>query len=130
MIVDRNKREAGEALYGGNTYALYVSDQYNNPPPALSEITVTGEGGCEAINGTQTVPLPSDAQAGAFSMSFAISTDLESTWPGLNGDRVEVRLTLPSGNSIYRTLRCPVERKCAGPGGGFSPGNPEDCGST
>jgi hypothetical protein len=129
LIVDRNKQKIGDAVFGGNSYQLFVSDLYNNPPPALSEITITGTGGCSAINGTATVPLPSSSKAGAYGITFGIATDIESDWPGLNGDRVEVRLTLPSGNSIYQTLRCPVYRKCAGEGGGFSPLNPEECGS-
>ncbi len=129
LIVDRNKQKIGDAVFGGNSYQLFVSDLYNNPPPALSEITITGTGGCSAINGTATVPLPSSSKAGAYGITFGIATDIESDWPGLNGDRIEVRLTLPSGNSIYQTLRCPVYRKCAGEGGGFSPLNPEECGS-
>ena len=129
LIVDRNKQKIGDAVFGGNSYQLFVSDLYNNPPPALSEITITGVGGCSAINGTHTVPLPGSSKAGAYGIAFGIAADIESDWPGLNGDRVEVRLTLPSGNSIYQTLRCPVYRKCGGEGGGFSPGNPEECGS-
>ncbi len=31
LVVDRNRQEARNTLYGGNTYQLYVADLYNNP---------------------------------------------------------------------------------------------------
>ena len=123
LLVDRNLRESGNALYGGNTYQMYVSDQYNNPPPALTEITVSGRGGCSTINGTNVVPLPSDSKPGAYGFSFAVAADIESELSATNPDEVEVRITLPNGNSIYRVYRCPVSRACDpdDPGAGFSP---------
>ena len=71
LVVDRNQREADRRLYGGNTYQLYVADLYNNPPPGLTNITITGGGGCSVINAVTTVPLPSSNIAGAYRMSFA-----------------------------------------------------------
>jgi len=123
LIVDRNRREASSGLYGGNTYQLYVSDLYNNPPPALTNITIKGGGGCSVINEVTTVPLPSSNIAGAYGVSFAVAADIESALSQSDPDRVEIALTLPSGNAIKRSYNCPVTRPCDpdDPGAGFSP---------
>jgi hypothetical protein len=123
LIVDRNRQEASSTLYGGNTYQLYVADLYNNPPPALTNITITGGGGCSVINEVTTVPLPSSNIAGAYGVSFAVATNIESALSQSDPDRVEIALTLPSGNAIKRSYNCPVTRPCDpdDPGAGFSP---------
>ena len=124
LVVDRNRQEARNTLYGGNTYQLYVADLYNNPPPGLTNITITGGGGCSVINGVTTVPLPSSSVAGAYGVSFAVATDIESERSTSDPDRVEIALTLPSGNAIKRTYNCPVSRPCDPDdlSAGFSPG--------
>jgi len=123
LIVDRNLRESGDALYGGNTYQFYLADQYNNPPPALTQIGITGGGGCSVINGSSTVPQPSSSKAGAYSLSFGVAADIESEKSASDPDQVEVKITLPSGNSLTKIYRCPVLRACdpEDPGAGFSP---------
>ena len=123
LIVDRNRREASSTLYGGNTYQLYVADIYNNPPPGLTNITITGGGGCSVINAVTIVPLPSSNVAGAYGVSFAVATDIESELSPSDPDQVEIALTLPSGNAIKRRYNCPVNRPCDpdDPGAGFSP---------
>ena len=107
-MVDRNQREADRALYGGNTYQLYVADLYNNPPPGLTNITITGGGGCSVINAVTTVPLPSSNIAGAYRMSFAIAADIESERSESDPDRVEIALTLPSGNALSAVITVPL----------------------
>jgi len=123
LVVDRNRQEARNTLYGGNTYQLYVADLYNNPPPGLTNITITGGGGCSIINAVTTVPLPSSNVAGAYSVSFAVATDIESELSPSDPDQVEIALTLPSGNAIKRRYNCPVNRPCDPdkPSAGFSP---------
>jgi hypothetical protein len=123
LVVDRNRREASSTLYGGNTYQLYVADLYNNPPPGLTNITITGGGGCSVINAVNTVPLPSSNAAGAYGVSFAVATDIESELSPADPDRVDITLTLPSGNAIKRRYNCPVSRPCDPdkPSAGFSP---------
>ena len=123
LIVDRNKREAGDALYGGNTYTLYLSDLYNNPPPALTQIEVTGGGGCSTVNGSNTVPMPSDSAPGAYEFSFAVAADIDSASSASDPDQVVVTITLPSENTLTKTFRCPVSRPCDpdDPSAGFSP---------
>jgi hypothetical protein len=123
LVVDRNRQEARNTLYGGNTYQLYVADVYNNPPPGLTNITITGGGGCSIINAVSTVPLPSSNVAGAYGVSFAVATDIESELSPSDPDQVEIALTLPSGNAIKRRYNCPVNRPCDPdkPSAGFSP---------
>ena len=123
LVVDRNRQEARNTLYGGNTYQLYVADLYNNPPPGLTNITITGGGGCSIINAVTTVPLPSSNVAGAYSVSFAVATDIESELSPSDPDQVEIAMTLPSGNAIKRRYNCPVNRPCDPdkPSAGFSP---------
>lgn len=123
LVVDRNRREASSTLYGGNTYQLYVADIYNNPPPGLTNITITGGGGCSVINAVTTVPLPSNNVSGAYGLRFAVATDIESERSPSDPDRVEIALTLPSGNAIKRSYNCPVSRACDPdkPSAGFSP---------
>jgi hypothetical protein len=123
LVVDRNRQEARNTLYGGNTYQLYVADVYNNPPPGLTNITITGGGGCSIINAVSTVPLPSRNVAGAYGVSFAVATDIESELSPSDPDQVEIALTLPSGNAIKRRYNCPVNRPCDPdkPSAGFSP---------
>jgi len=121
LLVDRNRRESGNTLYGGNTYQMYISDQYNNPPPGLTEIEVTGGGGCSVINEKVIVPLPSDSKPGAYAFSFAVATDIESELSASDPDQVVVKITLPNRNSIIEIYRCPVERACDPDGSSFSP---------
>ncbi len=64
------------------------------------------------INAVTTVPLPSSNVAGAYSVSFAVATDIESERQHPIPDRVEIALTLPSGNAIKRRYNCPVNRPC------------------
>jgi hypothetical protein len=123
LIIDRNLREAGNALYGGNTYQFYLADEHNNPPPALTQIDITGGGGCSVINGSSTVPQPSSSKPGAYGFSFGVAADIESEKSASDPDQVVVKITLPSGNSITEVYRCPVSRACDpdDPGAGFSP---------
>ena len=123
LVVDRNRQEARNTLYGGNTYQLYVADVYNNPPPGLTNITISGGGGCSIINAVSTVPLPSSNVAGAYGVSFAVATDIDSELSPSAPDQVEIARTLPSGNAIKRRYDCPVNRPCDPdkPSAGFSP---------
>ena len=59
-------------LQGGQTYTLYVADTFNNPPPPESKITYEGSGRCDVITPTPTIG--DTNRAGAFAVSFAVST--------------------------------------------------------
>lgn len=110
LIVDRNGREPSKL--SGNDYTLYVADLYNNPPPALSKIALTGSGGCSVVAPEITVPLPSKSRPGAYTYPFTVAEDPtpldDAAAPPI--DEIVVTLTLPSGNFISKTVSCDVER--------------------
>ena len=110
LIVDSNGREPSNL--SGRTYMLYVSDFYNNPPPGLTTVTFEGSGGCSAVEGSITVPLPSRSQPGAIGYPFTVAEDPTPVDPDTNPDpdQITVTLTLPSGNFIKKTLSCQVDR--------------------
>ena len=110
MIVDRNGREP--STLSGSTYTLYVSDLYNNPPPAMTTITFEGSSGCSVVEEGFTVPLPSRSQPGAIGYPFTVAEDPAPVDPATNPDpdQITFTITLPSGNSIKTTQSCQVDR--------------------
>ena len=114
------------ALQGGQTYTLYVSDYFNNPPPPDSAITYEGSGRCDVI--TPAPSIGDTNRAGAFAVSFAVST-ADGEEPTADPDQVSILLTLPSGSQTVKTYSCDVEEPpepadCNDPN--FSP-NPPGC---
>ena len=79
---------------------VYISDQYNNPPPAGSRITVTPSGDCELLS-PSTFEVPNKVTPGAF--GFELKTDGE-------GELSDVRVSMNSsdGSSFSRTFGCKV----------------------
>jgi hypothetical protein len=110
LIVDSSGR-APSAL-SGRDYLLYVADLYNNPPPGLSRITLSGSGGCSVVAPEVIVPLPSKSRPGAYTYPFTVAEDPtpldDASTPPI--DEIVVTLTLPSGNFISKTISCDVER--------------------
>ena len=93
-------------LQGGQTYTLYVADTFNNPPPPESKITYEGSGRCDVITPTPTIG--DTNRAGAFAVSFAVST-ADGDEPTADPDQVSILLTLPSGSQTVQTYSCDVE---------------------
>ena len=110
LIVTNRGREA--TTLSGADYVMYVSDLYNNPPPGQSLIEMTGSGGCSVVGGPFTVPLPSKSIPGAYTLPFTVAEDPTPLDPASvpDPDQIVVRLTLPSGNFIEKTLSCDVDR--------------------
>jgi hypothetical protein len=52
----------------GLLQTIYISDQYNNPPPAGSTVTLAADGNCEIV-GPTTYTVPSSQAQGAFPLS-------------------------------------------------------------
>ena len=75
------------------------------------------------INAVTTVPLPSSNIAGAYRVSFAVATDIESERSESDPDRVEIALTYPAATPLSARYNCPVNRPCDpdDPVAGFSP---------
>lgn len=117
------------ALQGGQTYTLYVADTFNNPPPANSKITYEGSGRCDVLTPTPTIG--DTNKAGAFSVSFAVST-ADGEEPTADPDQVAIVLTLPGGSQTVKTYSCDVAEPpepldCDDPQ--FSPPPPECAGT-
>jgi len=113
MAINSSLREP-LALQGGQTYTLYVSDYFNNPPPPDSAITYEGSGRCDVLTPAPTIG--DTSRAGAFAVSFAVST-ADGEEPTADPDQVSILLTLPSGSQTVRTYSCDVEE----------PPEPVDC---
>jgi len=113
MAINSSLREP-LALQGGQTYTLYVSDYFNNPPPPESAITYEGSGRCDVLTPAPTIG--DTSRAGAFAVSFAVST-ADGEEPTADPDQVSILLTLPSGSQTVKTYSCDVEE----------PPEPVDC---
>jgi len=105
MAINSSLREP-LALQGGQTYTLYVSDYFNNPPPPDSAITYEGSGRCDVLTPAPTIG--DTSRAGAFAVSFAVST-ADGEEPTADPDQVSILLTLPSGSQTVKTYSCDVE---------------------
>ena len=105
MAINSSLREP-LALQGGQTYTLYVSDYFNNPPPPESAITYEGSGRCDVLTPAPTIG--DTSRAGAFAVSFAVST-ADGEEPTADPDQVSILLTLPSGSQTVKTYSCDVE---------------------
>ena len=55
MVINSSEREPSSFL-GDQFYTVYVSDIFNNPPPAGSTISFEGSGECEGL--TEVPPIP------------------------------------------------------------------------
>lgn len=110
LVVDSNGREPSKL--SGRTYMLYVSDLYNNPPPAETKITFESSGGCSVVEQEIEVPLPSRSRPGAIGYPFTVAEDPTPIDPTTNPppDQITIVLTLPSGISLKTTQSCDVER--------------------
>ena len=115
LMAIASSRYEPKVLTGGNTYTLYVSDYFNNPPPAGSEISYEGSGRCDVITPSPTIG--DSNRAGAFAVSFAVSTE-DGAEPTSDPDQVTMILTLPSGSKTVKTYACYV----------IDPPDPADCG--
>jgi hypothetical protein len=119
LIVDDRGRE--ETNPSGGNYLLFVSDLFNNPPPAGTEISVAGTGGCSVVEGDVTIPAPSRNTPGAYTFPFTVAEDPAPVEEGAEPDTITVQVTMPDGNYTKRTYACGVERvNCDEPQ--FSPG--------
>ena len=122
LLAIGSDRYEPKVLRGGRTYTLYVSDYFNNSPPANSEISYEGSGRCDVITPSPTIG--DSNKAGAFAVSFAVST-ADGEEPSADPDQVSIILTLPGGSKTVKTYACfvidpPDEADC-----GFSPLPPE-----
>jgi hypothetical protein len=64
----KNAAEGGSTLRYATTYRVYISDIFNNAPPAGSSIAVSAGGDC-AINSETSFTVPTTPARGAFGLS-------------------------------------------------------------
>lgn len=116
---------------GSDSGSGFVSDIFNNPPPAGSTISFEGSGECEAL--TEVPPIPDTNKAGAYATALAVQTNdfAQSLEEAANSapDKLTVKLTLPNGSFITETYACRVDRCADDPAQfpDFSP-SPPACG--
>lgn len=98
--------------WNGGIYTAYISDIYNNRPPAGSTITVTASGDCEIL-GDASFEVVNTSAYGAAAIQF------ETGGIGTQG-AVDITLDPTDGTPFTRTFSCIPEPE---------PVNPEDCDS-
>ncbi|MFT4517902.1 MAG: hypothetical protein ACI9JM_000279 [Halioglobus sp.] len=65
-----NGNEAGSSVHERENQVFYISDQWNNPPPGGTTVSVTGEKDCE-ITSDETDILFNDTSYGAYGIRIA-----------------------------------------------------------
>ena len=116
ILVNNRTRGIATRASEADEFTVYVSDIFNNKPPAGSEIEVSASGEC-TIESETSITVPVSAAPGAF--GFALRT-------GGDGGDGSVNITLnPAGDSgsFTRTFACsssPPPDPCD-----FSPRPPE-----
>ena len=114
LLINQFSRREPSSVYENTLYSVYVSDVFNNPPPAGSTIDFEGSGDCDAI--TESQPVPDSNKAGAFASTLIVSTEdyaqsLEEA-ESADPDLITLKLTLPNGSFTTKIYSCVVYR-CA-----------------
>ncbi len=85
---------AGSTLRDGTFYNLYISDRFNNQPPAGSTVTVSAES-CEVAFGPDGDEIPNGIWPGAYPTAFTMGRITDNLEP-ISGI-VEIRVETPNG---------------------------------
>jgi hypothetical protein len=108
FVLVRDDKFVSNSLNGA-FQELYVSDQYNNQPPAGSTVTITADGDCKLLSeGSWTVP--NSAGYGAYVIPNVLTgppdTPSDPPVPGT----IKVTVSPVGGVSTFDTYTCtPVE---------------------
>ncbi len=104
MELYKGKNRVTGTSWSGGDYTAYVSDIFNNRPPAGSTVTLKPGGDCEIVGpSTFTVPnLLPDGATGAFSVTF------KTGGVGTQGD-LDITLTPKDGTPFTRSYNCTPE---------------------
>ena len=93
LVNTRTKKKETNTIWGDD-FVVYISDQYNNPPPAGSTVKIEPLGDC-TLQSPASVSVPNKTSPGA------IAVDVQTDGEGVDGD---VRVTLLAGDgSTYET---------------------------
>ena len=99
-LVDPTVRRKASATRWGEVYKVYISDQYNNPPPQGSTVSVSVTPDCE-LESARNFNVSNSEAPGAFAI------DLETDGEGSNG-QVTVTLQSADGSSHQERYTCVV----------------------
>lgn len=95
-----------------DTFTVYVSDTFNNMPPAGSTVAISAEGACE-ISGQDSFEVLNTARVGAFGASFvqAGSIPYDPNAPTVPDDTGELTISLQptDGPEFSRTWPCQAD---------------------
>ena len=93
LVNTRTKKKETNTIWGDD-FVVYISDQYNNPPPAGSTVRIEPQGDC-TLQSPTSVSVPNKTSPGA------IAVDVQTDGEGVDGG---VRVTLSaSDGSTYET---------------------------
>ena len=84
----------------GDEYVVYISDQYNNPPPAGSTVKIEPLGDC-TLQSPANISVPNKTTPGA------ITVDVETDGEGVDGN-IRVTLLATDGSTYEKTYGCEV----------------------
>jgi hypothetical protein len=99
-LVDPTVKRKSNSTRWGERYVVYISDQYNNAPPAGSTVNVEAFGDCE-LESPANFNLPNQVEPGAATI------DLETDGEGENSN-VRVTLNAADGSTHQETYPCIV----------------------
>ncbi|TGD71184.1 hypothetical protein E4634_19435 [Mangrovimicrobium sediminis] len=83
----------------GRSYIAYIADQFNNPPPGGSEVSISADGDCD-VTVLSTREAPNTASPGAFGISFAVSGE------GDEAGEVSISIDVTEGSTVTLGLPC------------------------
>lgn len=99
LVNSRTKSKAANTIWGDD-FVVYISDQYNNPPPAGSTVNIEATGDCE-LQSPANISVPNKTSPGA------IAVDVQTDGEGEDGD-VRVTLSASDGSTYQTTFGCVV----------------------
>ncbi|MEM6581183.1 MAG: hypothetical protein AAF699_07925 [Pseudomonadota bacterium] len=96
--------DTGDVRLTGNDYTLYVSDLFNNPPPAGTTISFSAVEPCEIVSPTSGIEIGVLSATGAFEIpgiEVGGTTDIRD-----EEGRLEITLTQPDSNPVSVFYDC------------------------
>ncbi|MEM8562702.1 MAG: hypothetical protein AAGF57_10735 [Pseudomonadota bacterium] len=94
----------GSVQFNGGPYTIYISDIFNNPPPAGSTISLSAVAPCEIVSPTETIEVGILGGPGALRVPN-INTGGTALEPNATG-LLEVTFTAPDGNPVTEVYTC------------------------
>lgn len=103
MALYQGRTRVSGTRYDGGTYSLYISDQFNNRPPAGSTISLSTTGACQIVS-TSSLTVTNTTAYGSFAVELQTGGE-QSEDPG-SDDSLEITLNPPDGASYTQSFGC------------------------